>query len=512
MTINKIDSNVTGLRYAEESSIKVLPGSPIFYPLEPNGYNDFGGKLKTVARDPINPSRQRLKGVITDLDAAGGWGQDLTQNNLTRLLQGFFFADIHQKRCTAPFNGTAEVITGVAAATDTYTASAATGLADFKTGDLVLASGFDQSANNGLKLVVSSTATTVVVGDGLVDEAAPSAAAKLQKVGIEMGDSELDMDVSGSYPRLKRASGTVDFTTLGLVPGGWLFVGGDGADEAFTTAANNGFARIRAVAAAYIELDKTSGTAVAETGTGLTVRVFYGNDLKNENDPANIKRRTYQIERTLGNDDNGVMSEYLTGAVPNEVDLTVKQADKVTMDLSMMAVDYEQRDGTTGVKAGTRPDLLSEAAFNTSSDFSRIKLHTIQDGVTNPTPLFAFMTDLALTVKNNLTANKAIAVLGAFDVTAGTFEVSGTITAYFASVAAVQAVRNNSDVALDFALVKNNAGLVWDIPLIALGDGQLKIEKDNPVTLSLTTDAAKGSQGHTLLMTEFPYLPDAADL
>lgn len=75
MTINKIDSNVTGLRYSEEDSLEVLAGSPVWYPLEPNGYKDFGSDIKTVSRSPISTSRQRKKGVVTDLDASGGFTQ-----------------------------------------------------------------------------------------------------------------------------------------------------------------------------------------------------------------------------------------------------------------------------------------------------------------------------------------------------------------------------------------------------------------------------------------------------
>ncbi len=506
---NKIDSNVTGLRYAEETAIKTLPGSPIWYPLEPNSYNDFGGQISTVARNPINPSRQRKKGVTTDLDASGGFATDLTQTNLTRLLQGFFFADIREKLTTAPMNGTAVTLTGVTASNDTY--AAASGLAGFLAGDLVLASGFAQAANNGLKQVASSTAGTVVVGDGLVDET-PPAAAKLQKVGFQFGSAEINVDVSGSYPRLVRASGTKDLTTLGLIPGEWVFIGGDATATKFTNAANNGFARVRAVAATYIELDKTAATMVTETGTGKTIRLFFGNVIKNEAAANLIKRRSYQLERTLGQDANGTMSEYLVGAVPNEMSLQIRQADKVTVELGFVAVDNEQRDGSVGVKSGTRPDLVEAPAFNTSSDFSRIKMHLVTAGNANPSPLFAFLTELTLTVNNNVSPNKAVAVLGAFDVSAGTFAVSGSVTAYFADIAAVQAVRNNSDVSLDFALVKNNAGMVWDIPLIALGDGRLNVEQDQPITLPLSIEAAEGPNKHTLLFNEFPYLPNAADV
>ncbi|WVW77403.1 minor tail protein [Stenotrophomonas phage vB_SmaS_Bhz59] len=508
---NKIDSNVTGLRFAEETDIKVLPGSPVWYGLEPNGYNDFGGQLTLLSRNPINPSRQRKKGVITDLDASGGFGQDFTQTNFTRLLQGILFADIRQKASNLPMNGTQQPFTGVTATDDTYTLGAGTVGSAFAANDLLFASGFGQAANNGLKVVASSTATTIVVGDGLVDET-PPATAKVQKVGAQLASATLNVVVSGSYPRLTRASGTKDFTTFGLIPGEWIFIGGDLTTERFTNANNNGFARVRAVGADYIELDKTAAAMAAETGTGKTIRLFFGNVIKNEKDPNLIKRRTYQLERTLGQDANGTMSEYLTGAVPNEFSFQVRQADKITADLSFVAVDNEQRTGTQGVKSGTRPDVVESPAFNTSSDFSRIKLHVITDGNTAPTPLFAFLTELTVTVNNNVSPNKAIAVLGAFDVTAGTFAVSGQLTAYFSSIEAVQAVRNNADVTLDFALVKANAGFVFDLPLIALGDGRLNVEQDQPITLPLTTDAAEGAQGHTLLINEFPYLPSVADV
>lgn len=506
---NKIDSNVTGLSFAEEASLKTLPGTPIWYPLEPNSYSDFGGQITTVARNPINPSRQRKKGVTTDLDASGGFNQDLTFSNTTRLLQGFFFADIREKFSSAPMNDTTPVVmTAITAAADDYTAAA--GLSGILSGALLFASGFGVSANNGLKVANgASSATAASVADALADEATPPADAKIQVVGYQFTVSTVDIAMSGSLVRLSRVSGAFDLTTLGLIAGEWVFIGGDNSTLRFAN--NVGFARVKTINAAYLEFDKVTWASPAnEVGTGKTIQVFFGHILRNEPLTANIVRRTYNVERQLGSDGVGVMSEYLVGAVANEMTINIPQADKLNIDLSFVATDNEQRTGTTGIKSGTRPSLTSESAYNTSSDFARIQLSLVDPASASVTPLFAYATELTLSVNNNVTPNKAVGVLGAFDTSAGTFEVGGSLTAYFADITAVQAVRNNSDVTLDFSLVKDNKGLLFDIPLLALGDGRLNVEQDQAIQLPLETNAAQSDYGYTLLMMSFPYLPTVA--
>ena len=504
---NKIDSNITGLAFAEEASLKTLPGSPVWYGLEPNSYSDFGGELSTVARAPIDPSRQNKKGTVTSLDASGGFNIDFTKSNLVRLLQGFFFADARELPSTKPLNATAIAVTGVTAASKTY--AAATGLASFVAKQIVLASGFSNATNNGLKTVVSSTAGTVVVTEVVADEASPPAAATLQTVGFEFASADINFAVTSGIPSLVATA--VDFTTLpNLIPGAWVFIGGDSATNRFAN--NVGYARIKSIAAKSLVFDDTTFTPVTEAGTGKIIRIFVGTVIKNEKTPSLIKRRSYQIERQLGDGPTATQAEYLEGAVANEFTLNIPQADKLNADLSYVACENSQRSGEFGdqLKAGTRVAALGEDAYNTSSDVYRIKMNVLDSTTSNPSALFGYVSEASVTINNNVTPNKAIGVLGAFDTSAGNFEVSGSITAYFTTVSAVKAVRQNADVGLSVISASKNTGFVFDIPLLGLGGGRLSVEKDAPITVPLEPAGAQNANGYTMLYAVFSYLPSVA--
>lgn len=519
--LEKIDSNLTGLRFAEEASIGVLdqelavPTNTDWTPLEPNTYADFGGSITTVARNPINPSRQRKKGVTTDKDSSGGFNTDLTQKNLQELLQGFFFADLRRK---------GEQVSTAVVTTDTYNIPSTTG---FFVGSLVLATGFTDSANNGLKrvTVVTTNVSITVAAPALVNET-PAVTNTLVVVGFQFAAGDLDVDASGTLPAY--TSTAKDLTELGTIAGEWVFTGGDTAITGFTNVdgdgneVNNGFKRSRSTLASAMSIDKSDFNMTTEASTTETIQMFLGRVLRNELG-ALIIRRTYNLERTLGFPDDSlpaeVQAEYIVGSVPNELTLNIATADKINTDLTFIGIDTEFRTGPQENKSdnanATKLTLEEADAFNTSSDFTRIRLAKVEPGDEAPTPLFAFVTELTVTINNNASPNKAVGVLGAFEVTTGTFQIGGATTAYFADVTAVQAVQDNDDITLDFSIVKQNSGVTIDIPLLSLGDGRPAVEQDAPITLPLVLDAATAAKidttlDYTLHAQFYDFLPDIA--
>jgi hypothetical protein len=305
---------------------------------------------------------------------------------------------------------------------------------------------------------------------------------------------------------------TADFTTLGLVEGEWIFVGGDNPTERFDTAGTF-YARVSKIEAKKLTFDNGTFRAglSADAGASKTIKIFMGAVLKNERTADLIKRKSYCFERTLGKDlsTNQKQAEYISGAVLGEFSLEAKQGEMLKADLSFIATNNEYRTGAL-LSDGKLTASLGESGINTTSDIRSIRLSLVDDTKSTSTPLFAYVTETSIEVNNNLSENKALGTFGAIDVSAGNFEVSGKTTAYFTTVQAVEAVRKNADVGLYALFATKGKGLIFDIPLVGLGGGTLNVEKDNPITLELEAMGAENKFGYTMMYVNFPLLPKVA--
>ena len=481
-----------------------------WYELEPNSYDSLGSEIETTARSPINASRQQKKGVVTDVTADGGFNSDITQTNLQRLMQGFFFAKAHERATSSSIKSVADSVTLASVAGTTITM--VTGdESKFKIGSLVKLSGFSNSGNNGVFEVTALPTGALTCGAATFtsETKAVGGPQKIEIVGYEFPSA----DVSVAAPtggKFVMTSAAGKFGELGLEVGEWIHVGGDAIINRLVSNAP-GFARVVSVVDATLTLDQCSwATPVADTGTGKQLQIYLGTVIRNEKDPTLIKCQSYQVERTLGQDAFGTQSQYLVGAVANEFKLNIPSVEKLNADVSFQALDTETRNGSTGVKLGDRVSVAVESAFNTTSHIYQTRLYVHDPDQITPDSLFGFVMDGELTINNNVEGLKAIGTLGSVDLNVGDFIVSGSLNVYFATVAAVEAVRANSSVGFNIITALDNAGFVFDIPLLTLGGGRLDVEKDSAIMLPLETMAAENESGYTLLSTWFGYLPTVA--
>lgn len=510
---DSISSNVTGLAIAEETTPKVLPANAKFYEVEPNSYDDFGADYGRTARRPIRANRSRSKGAITSLDAGGGYNTDICANDLLeRHVQGFLFADVREKPQSRPINGTSYAVSGIAAGSGVYTGATGIGAASgIKAGHIVRVVGCTNQQNNGVFDVTAVASTTVTTSNtASVAEAAPPANVAIEAVGYKFAaaDVVLSVPVGGGVLRAIATAG--DFTTLNLSVGEWVFIGGDAA--ATQLGANVGYARIGAIAAKTMDFDKTTFVAEASSGAGKQFTLYFGSTVRNETDVALIRQRSYTLQRALGMDGNGVQSETLIGSFANEMTLTSPLEDKLNVDLGYVSMDHKTRTGTQGLLSAQNgasiiPVAAGLAAYNTTTDVFRLRMAVLDPTTLNPTALFGYVEEYDLTVNNNVTINKAQGTFG-FGGNVGGFDVTGSITAYFGSVAAIAAIRSNADITFDAIYAAKNTAFIVDCPLISLGGGQLDVEADTPIKLPVDTEATEGTNGgHALLLTFLSYVP-----
>jgi hypothetical protein len=505
--MGRVLTNKTTTAIAAEASLGVLPGSPVWYQLEPNDIPSYGGENSQIAREPISQFRQRRKGIVSDRDSAAEIEHDLTLELANiGLLEAFVFAVTKWPLNQAPVRaGGSPYGQNLAVTSSTVIGHDALSAA-IPVNTLVYLRGFSNAANNGLKLVTASTTTTTTIGAaGLVVEtpSGPSGA-RMEIAGRRAATSDLELTVTGTTGTLE--STVLDFTTLGIRVGQTIHIGGLTSANWFG-ATNRGYVRVLSVAANLITFDKADSTLVTDAGTGDTVDLLYGGFIRNvATTHADYVERSYQAEVAYPNlqvPGPGDEYEYSKGNLANELALALPLTDKATVTIGFVGTDTE--DPTTSRKTNAATPVLpvATAALSTTSDIARLRIERV-DG----TGLTSCFTDLNLTLNNQVSPEKCLGTLGAVFMNFGNFLVDMEAQLVFTDSRVVAAIRANTTLTMDLVLRNSDGALAIDLPAMTLGDGSREFPLNESVKVNLSGQAfGDPALGYSLGLSTFAAVP-----
>jgi hypothetical protein len=475
-------TNRVAIAKVRETTFGVTPTTPAFKAIRQTS-SSLAVNPQTVISNEIRSDRQVpdliLVGVQAGGDIAGEMSFQTMDDDLEEALQGTW-GNLPSQAVTALTTTTATVALGT----------------PFKAQMLVLASGFATAANNGLFVVSSSGATTVVFPTAsFTAEASPPAGATIRVVGFQAASGDIVADTtSGNH----LTSTALDFTTLGILPGMWAKVGGAAAGVQLATAVDNDFVRILSAVAHTLTLDRVPVGWAADAGTSKTIQVFLCDFLTNAS-----TKRSNTIERQYL-DHSPVTYEYLRGQTLDKFSVTADSAKIATYAKTYVgsdgAVQTTRFAGATDVAAATN-DVL-----NTASNVGRIGFNGAN--VIGPN----YVTGAKWDFQNNLRRQMAVGSIGAVGIGNGEFVVSGSLNTYFGDKTVLDKLLNNTPTSYDIRLGRtdsNNETLVFDFPSIKLSSGSPNVSgKNADVMLSASFQAIRdATYGYTVSVGRFWYLP-----
>lgn len=521
----RVNTNNTSLRFAIETTVGVLPGSPEWRIAEFNTVGAYGATISTTPRRPISQDRGRKKGTVTDLDSTVEFETDLTVDAFTDFAEGFVFAEF--ANVEFDLQSSTGTLPPPVASTSTWTIDAASATLAGKiqfTGSqyatLVYAKGYTNAANNGLKPITADTApagTAITVAATLVTET-PPANASLQIAGVRvLNDADLTLTVSGSTATLVSAAAITNWGTLGIKKGMFIFIGSPTAAGALQNAlgaggtVSYGYARVTADSTTgTLALDKLSSTLSTASGAaGLDQDILFGRFLRNVPVTADTTdnrylERTYQMEVSYP-DLGGVgvdEYEYAIGNFVNEMSLNLPLTDKATINYGFIGTNSDDVTPSRKTNASTAVSPLRTTAFNTSSDLASITTDVVSSASE------VCFKSLTLTLRNNVSPEKCLGTLGARFVNSGVFEVDVEGQMLFTNKLITNAIKNNTTVTF-LAIIRNQDGAIaMDIPEMNLGGGGREFPVDQSVLVNITGQSfTSAGYGYDIGITLFPVVP-----
>lgn len=503
MATGRTLTNNCNIQFVAETSLGVLPGSPVWSGIEPNAnISKWGADIKITPRDPISRLRQRRKGEVTDLDSDVELEADVTMDSIQDLANGLYMSAWKGAAVWQGKDGTAP--TAITATAITVPTLGVT----LPQNALVYLRGFLLAANQGIKVVgAGSTATNIVITGGAVET--PPANASVEYCGFQLTAADGQLDASGNF-----TCATLNLTTLPLNVGQYVCVG-DSSSATFyfasgvpATGANYGLSRVDVIAAGKLTLSRRSGTGTwtVDTGTGKTIRLLFGRWIRNvASDHADALTPSYQFEivyKDLGG--AGVdFYEYPLGNWVDKLEINIPLTNKATLKYGLMGTNTlaPTASRATNAAAGRTPTRTAELA--TVGDVARLRLmNTDESGLTTD------FKSIKIALNNNVTREKVIGTLGAKYMAAGNFEVDVDAECLFTNFDVIVAMLANRTAAIDYCLKNADGGFVMDLPALMLGGNKKTFPKNESVRIGW-----KGMSfvdpvlGYSTSLSIFPYLP-----
>ncbi len=440
------DTNRVSLGIVEEITPGTTPATPAFQVLRITGTPSLAFNPVTVTSEEIRSDRNITDLILVGAESGGDAGHELSHGALDTILEGALFNVWTNRNRRESGN-----VTSISSNVITVASGSA-----FAVDDLIYLEGFgDLNDEVVFPAVATTNATNVTAASGLTDNGSAPSTAKLINTGVQGAAGDIDSTTSPDT----ITSTILDFTTLGLLVGDWIKIGGPLTANQLPTPANNDWVRISAIAANVLTFDIVPTGWAADASTTELVWLRFGDRLRND-----VVEKHYSLEQVF-NDHSPLTYQYYTGQRVNTFNIALASQSIVTATAGFMG--FGASVGNTRFAGATDIVAPARSVFNTSSNVGRIGR-----GVDGPIGTPSFILDGAIDINNNLRRQNAIGNLGSIGIGAGEFSVTGNINLYFEDKSYLEDVLNNTERSLDIRFTDGaNKTILIDMPRLKYSSG-----------------------------------------
>ena len=423
------------------------------------------------AAQNISRARQNIKSKITSTTSGVAYGAFFGVDVLDAVAQELFFSKVQNRA------GNQIASTATSSANDEYTIGAATAeqVKLLKANSLLWVRGFNNSANNGLKVIetdVAANDTEVEVLDNLEHEAGVTKAT-LSFAGIRIA--------AGTAKTWAYANNSATLSSIGvgnrvgLKEGMFVYIGsiateGGAIQNAFENAAANdiyGKARIRSISANSIVFDQLATTLERSDSSSpaTAVDIVYGTFVTNTNqDSADYIRGVRTYEQTLPEfgANNATAYRYSEGNVIDTLSLAIPTDSYATCGVATQGTLTQEP--TTVRRAGfadaTDPKLRD--TFVTGKDIARVSFSGDSAGY----EITVFNMDW--TLSNGLSRKNAVAVEGAWRINTANFTAGITMDVSLSDINFEGVIQGNEAVSITSVFQNTDGVIIPHIPSMTI--------------------------------------------